>query len=175
MAVPRIHALPIGSLNVISRRVFLALVPTPFVAAACRSMPPSVARHGSSAVGLDEFMALSRILTGFPALDDEESGLLYFDALTASPEKRDRLAELWESARLLDADDPSALYETPRLAELADVILGNWYTGVYTDAEERERVATYVGALAWQALGFRALGPTTCGGAFGHWTAAPTA
>jgi hypothetical protein len=119
-------------------------------------------------------MTLSRILTGVPELNDEESGLLYLNALDSSPANSERLAELWERARLLDANDPSALYETPDLSELADVILGNWYTGAYTDADGRPRVATYVGALAWQALGYRSLGPTTCGGAFGHWATAPT-
>ena len=120
-------------------------------------------------------MALSRIVTGVVGLDDEESGLLYLNALAASPDRNERLAELYERARLLDTNDPSPLYQTPRLAELTDVILGNWYTGTYVDAEGQPRVATYVGALAWQALGYRTLGPTTCGGAFGHWAAAATA
>jgi hypothetical protein len=159
----------------ISRRVLVLFGPASFVATACRTLPEPAALHDSSSVGLDEFMALSRILTGFPRLDDNESGLLYLNALTASREKNERLAELCERARLLDADDPSALYQTPRLADLADVILRNWYTGTYTDAQGQPRVATYVAALAWQALDHRALGPTTCGGAFGHWSAVPAA
>jgi hypothetical protein len=154
----------------------LAFLPaSSFLATACRSLPPPIGQGVTTAVGLDEFIALSRILTGVADLDDQESARLYLSALTTSPEKNERLAELCERARSLDATDTSPLHETPRLAEIADVILGNWYSGVYVDADGQPRVATYVGALGWQALGYRPLGPTTCGGAFGHWATAPTA
>ena len=154
--------------------MFLAFVSaSSAVVTACRS-PTGVLARDESAIGITEFMRLSQILTGVPDLDDEESGLLYLSALNASPEQSVRLAELWERAQLLNENDPAPLYEKPDLAKLADAILANWYSGLYTDGEGRQRVATYVGALGWQALGYRPLGPTTCGGAFGHWSAAPT-
>jgi hypothetical protein len=66
------------------------------------------------------------------------------------------------------------VYNDAAVAALADTITANWYSGTYMSGEE-VHVATYTNALAWRTLGYRPAGPSSCGGAFAHWTSAPAA
>jgi hypothetical protein len=147
---------------------------------------PSIGAGGSPSPGgtvlsLDQFMQLSKVLTGFNDLNDTASGRLYLDALVAQPEKAERLVELWTTGGFDSATPPTSVadleargvFGDEALAELADMITANWYTGTYTTADGELRVATYTNALAWRALGYRQTGPSTCGGAFGHWAIQP--
>jgi hypothetical protein len=170
-------ARPIGLL----RREFLLLASSIVTCALWRETAAQDA--GSAAIGLDEFMRLSRVLTGFDDLADESVGGEYFAALTSRPGFAQRLAELWRLAGFDGATPPvtvsdlatRGVYEVPALAEIADAITGNWYSGTYLTAGGERRVATYTDALAWRSLGYRPAGPSACGGAFGHWAERPAA
>lgn len=137
----------------------------------------------TSAPALDEFMAMSRVLTGFDDLQgqDEAIGREYLEALTSRPEGARRLAELWQRGGFGRPQPPASvadltargIYERSELAELADTITGNWYSGTYIGPNGERRVATYTRALAWRTLGYRPAGPSACGGGFGHWAERP--
>jgi hypothetical protein len=126
-------------------------------------------------------MRISRVLTGFGELSDESVGRQYFEALTSRPDVARRLAELWRLGGFGGAEPPASVddlarrgvYDAPEVAEIADAITGNWYSGTYVTSEGERRVATYTDALAWRALGYRPGGPSACGGAFGHWAERP--
>jgi hypothetical protein len=132
-------------------------------------------------VGLDEFMRISRVLTGFDDLSDETSGRQYFEALRSRPDGARRLTELWRLGGFEGREAPASIgdltargvYDGPALAELADTITRNWYSGTYVTPSGEQGVATYTDALAWRTLGYRPAGPSACGGAFGHWAERP--
>jgi len=134
-------------------------------------------------VGLDEFMRISRVLTGFDDLSDESVGQEYLEALRNRPGGGRRLVELWRLGSFEGPEPPASIddlaahgvYDLPAMAELTDTITGNWYSGMYVTPNGEQRVATYTGALAWRTLGYRPAGPSACGGAFGHWAEVPPA
>jgi hypothetical protein len=143
----------------------------------------AVAQDAAAApdVELDEFMRISRVLTGFDDLANETVGREYLQALQSRAGGARLLIELWRlggfQGRELPAsiDDLAArgVYDQPALAELADTITRNWYSGQYLTPDGEQRVATYTDALAWRTLGYRPAGPSACGGAFGHWAERP--
>lgn len=115
-------------------------------------------------LGLQQFLALSAVLTGVDNLSPDE-GRVYLQALQDSDEFEVSLGELLEqTSDILEISDVSeatiedleaqGIFESEGTATLADTIIEYWYTGVYTTAEGEQAVATYVDALAWKALAF---------------------
>jgi hypothetical protein len=167
-----------GRTSAVSRRAFLRTVTSLAIA------PWSTAGaqdRGVPTVGLDEFIRLSRVLTGVGDLSGESEGREYLDALLGRPGGTARLAELWKLGGFEGPEPPETVedlatrgvYAKSGLSELADTITANWYTGMYLTPDGETRVATYTGALAWRTLGYRPAGPSACGGAFGHWADRP--
>lgn len=112
----------------------------------------------------DRFMALSRELTGRSHLDPQ-TGKLYFLALLQS----EKFAPLLERRLIALAND--AAKDDAGTADLEGEILDQWYTGVYSTGASDE-VATYEGALAWQAMALRGP-PGMCHGELGFWSRPP--
>ncbi len=112
-------------------------------------------------LGLQQFLALSAVLTGVDNLSPDE-GRVYLQALRASDEFDVPLDELYRQAGFEDDAPPTAIedleaqgvFESEASSTLADTIIEYWYTGVYTTPEGEQAVATYVDALAWKALAF---------------------
>lgn len=167
----------------LTRRGFLLFASSCLVTVASRlagaqSSPTTVA---AGDVDLGRFMRLSRVLTAVDDFRDEAAGRVYLQALLARPKGAARLAALWEVGGFGGSAPPTSVadleargvYDDPALAELADTITGNWYSGTYVDADGQRRVATYTNAMAWRTLGYRPAGPSSCGGAFGHWADQP--
>jgi len=136
----------------LSRRAFLAWV------CAAASAPANV--HASS-VSLEEFLRLSRRLTGRKTLDARVAAI-YLDAILAAPGNSIVLSKL---VRASPGPNKSA-------AELAieESIIESWYTGIF-ELNGQRRVATLPDALVWDAIGVSAAG--TCAGEFGAWSKAP--
>lgn len=127
------------------------------VAAAVASGAPAAPALAASPLDLDAFLALSATLTGTPAKDldrDAASALLAGFAATGNGPA---LAAL--------AADPAAD------ADVADALVAAWYSGVY-DTGKGEAVATYNGALVWNALTFTKP-QGNCGGELGYWSQPP--
>jgi hypothetical protein len=165
----------------IGRRTFVLLV-----ASCCAplSWRPAFAQDSAARkVSLDEFMRISRVLTGFDDLSDDTTGRQYLDALQSSADGGRLLEQLWELGGFEGAESPAStddlavrgLYDVPGLAELADAVTASWYSGTHVAPSGERRVATYTDALAWRALGYKPSGPSACGGAFGHWADRPVA
>ncbi len=152
----------------------LCFAARPFDAAAQSRRAPDI--------GPREFLAISRVLTGTAELD-EALGRRALEVVRDDRRRARQLPELWTAARFGSAAPPASVddlvargvYARPRLADLCDAITQLWYSGVYVASGGEQRVVTYVDALAWHALGYRAEGPTACGGVFGHWASAPAA
>ena len=138
---------------ILGRRAFLAIAALFAPAIRLRALgqpPPSIS--------IDEFLRLSRRLTGRAALDAEIAAT-YLNALLAVPANRALLAQLTRGGA---GPEPA-----PAHAALEHAIIESWYTGTYTVNGER-RLATHTGALMWSALDMPA--PGTCVGAFGAWS-----
>ncbi len=135
----------------ITRRAFLVLS---VLFASLRAGATST----SQAVSADEFLRLSRRLTGRANLD-AKVGATYLEALLAVPENAATLAQLARASG-----------SSPAQAALERTILEWWYTGTYELGGER-RLATHNSALMWDAVGIPA--PGTCQGPFGAWSLAP--
>jgi len=126
---------------------------TPAPNTAARRVEPS---PSSTSLTLDEFLAISAQLTGFPASAlDPHLATLYL-------------------ASLRTAGDPTALRAvgaTTAPSPLADAVIRCWYSGIY-DTPNGPAVATYTDALAWRAVGYTTA-PTSCHGATGYWAEPP--
>jgi len=107
------------------------------------------------AISLQEFLALSRRLTGRAELDPK-IGQIYLTALLAVPKNGELLAGLARGG----SSRP----------ELESEIILAWYTGVYQSGGQ-SRLATHTGALVWKALGTSA--PGTCVSEMGSWSREP--
>lgn len=126
---------------------------------------------------LAQFLALSAVLTGVPTLNPE-LGRIYLQSLQASSDFTVTVQELYEQAGFhANAPPPTIgmlesadLFTQEATRALVDRIIELWYTGVYTNAQGEETVATYVDALAWQTLAFTK--PTTICGYPGFWSEA---
>lgn len=127
--------------------------------------------------GLDAFLSLSTLLTGFDNLDPN-LGKVYLRSLQANPERAAGLQPLYEQAGLLGGTAPGSfedleargIFEREVTRSLADQIITLWYTGVYNEGEEQV-VATFVDSLAWKSLTFTK--PLTICGNFGFWAQRP--
>ena len=136
----------------------------------------------ASSLDLAQFMKISRVLTGFKDLDDDATGETYLSALNARPEHVAALHSLWRRGGF--GTDPSVtigdleasgLFADKVMREIADTVIEYWYSGTYVAADGKQRVATYIDALAWRTLGYRVEGPSTCSGDFGSWKEPPAA
>lgn len=130
------------------------------------------------ALRLDQFLALSSVLTGVDNLDPG-LGQIYLEALRTSAQSGSTLAEVYSAASSgsnmpqdLDALQQGGFFDQEGIGSLADKIIEIWYTGTYSAGEETH-VVTYVDALAWKVLHFTKA-PTTCGH-FGFWSEEPGA
>ena len=166
----------------LTRREILSAIVASLAAASCADTRP---RHGDTAnvIDLPAFMAMSRVLTDTAEVGDEAVGREYLAAVLEDPARAAQLAALWRTASFGSARPPASVldlvargvYDDPELAALADSIAACWYSGVYDGADGEPKVATYVDALAWRALGYRSGGPSSCSGVFGHWADKPLA
>ena len=140
-------------------------------------VPATLPAAPSDDLPIDQFLALSAVLTGVPTLNPD-LGRIYLQSLQASPDFTVTVTELYEQAGFrTDAPPPTiatlesaGLFAQEATRTLADRIIDLWYTGVYTNTEGEETVATYVDALAWQTLAFTK--PTTICGYPGFWSEA---
>jgi len=127
---------------------------------------------------LEEFLALSAVLTGIENLDPV-LGRVYLESLQASSDFEVTLAELYEQAGFRAAAAPTdvetltdaGIFAAESTQTLADKIIEYWYTGVYDTADGEQAVATFVDALAWKALHFTK--PTTICASPGFWAEQP--
>jgi Membrane bound FAD containing D-sorbitol dehydrogenase len=131
---------------------------------------------GAAPVTLDDFLALSALLTGVKDLNAEH-GRLYLASLTRAEARQ--LAAVTARSGLRGAAPPATLealvrtgaLDTAAARRVTATIVECWYTGVYA-SPSGPRVATYLEALAWSTLGFTKP-PTVCGGGMGYWAEAP--
>jgi hypothetical protein len=127
---------------------------------------------------LEEFLALSAVLTGIENLDPV-LGHVYLQSLQASSDFEVSLAELYERAGFRAAGPPTDVealanagtFAAETTQKLADKIIEYWYTGVYDTAGGEQAVATFVDALAWKALHYTKP-PTICASP-GFWAERP--
>ncbi len=152
--------------------------------------PPEGAPRETPAPGvepgseLQRFLALSALLTGVDNLDPV-LGRVYLQSLEASDEFDVTIAGLLEQTGFDGDAPPSSIEELEArglfassdaeadggASALADRIIESWYTGIYTDAEGEDAVATFVDALAWKALDFTK--PNSVCGSPGFWGERP--
>ena len=130
---------------------------------------------------LDDFLALSRILTGVQVLDSE-IGSQYLDRLNSSP-LQPALATILERFREIvpGPEAPEGVKEKiiadEKLRPAVSQIILLWYTSAMRDSESSSltlRFGTqeaYFSGLVWSLLG--AHPPGLSGGYFGHWRYAP--
>jgi hypothetical protein len=110
--------------------------------------------HATSAVTLDQFLALSKRLTVTTDLDPEIGNKLLGGFLAAG-----------------HGDDLAKLVAGGSEVDLADAIVAAWYAGVY-DTGHGLAVATFDRALLWNAMTFTK--PfAECGGETGYWSLPP--
>ena len=137
----------------------------------------------SSGLPLDDFLALSRILTGVEVLD-VEAGRQYLDLL-ASTVFGLPLRQVLDQFRRLDKNGTLAQVKQTILSDdtlrptLCQIVL-LWYTSAMQDNPDDPKAATnmrygtpeeYFSGLGWQLIGAHA--PGLSGGYFGHWRYRP--
>ena len=135
---------------------------------------------------IDDFMALSRVLTGVEDLD-VNLGRHYSDRLASSP-FQPQLDEILERFRAFKKGDKlveqvkTKIVEVDRLRPTVCQIILLWYTSTVPDNLGMEPPASslnfrygtpeeYFSGLAWKIIG--AHPPGLSGGYFGHWRYRP--
>jgi Membrane bound FAD containing D-sorbitol dehydrogenase len=131
---------------------------------------------------LEDFLALSRILTGVENLD-AELGRLYLDRLTSTPfgpslrQILDRFRGLGADATLAGRVKREILADDGLRPTVGQIIL-LWYTSAMWDSLTSVPIALrygtqeeYFSGLAWQIMGAHV--PGLSGGYFGHWRYRP--
>ncbi len=127
---------------------------------------------------LPAFLALSAVLTGVAGLSPS-LGSVYLASVQANPELGPDLLRLLEAGGFADASSPATLEALEAMgllaeepaAAVADKVIEYWYSGVYDTADGEQAVATFVDALAWQAITYTK--PLTICGTPGYWSEAP--
>ncbi|HRW09748.1 MAG TPA: sugar dehydrogenase complex small subunit [Caldilineaceae bacterium] len=140
------------------------VLPSPMPAAATATPAPL----------LQEFLALSSLLTGVAELEPE-LGRIYLQSLQRTEESQSALQALWEEAGFQRGALPTSLaaleernmFGNEEIRNVTNRIIEMWYTGIYTDDAGEDVVATYVDALAWRTLRFTK--PKTICGEPGFW------
>jgi hypothetical protein len=136
---------------------------------------PATGEAGS--LSLEQFLALSAVLTGFNQLNPE-LGQVYLASLQTHPELELTPRDLYEqiefdleSPPTLEAITETGVFEDEQLRPVADKILEYWYTGIY-ERDGEQVVATTVDSLTWKAMTFTP--PLTiCGPGPGFWAEEP--
>jgi len=130
---------------------------------------------------VNEFLALSRILTGVDNLDPK-LGQRYLDRLTSTPfepflrQILERFKALKQDATVTERVKEEILGEEALLPTIGQIVL-LWYTSAMWDKQGPPmtlRYGTqeeYFSGLAWQAIGAHV--PGLSGGYFGHWRYRP--
>jgi hypothetical protein len=149
------------------------------------SPQPAAGAETSTAGGklpLEEFLALSAVLTGFDNLNPT-LGARYLQSLQESGQFEapvtETVIEVYNQAGFGTDTPPTAveeleeagLFDQESTRQLLDTIIETWYTGIYTTPEGEPAVATYVDALMWQALPFTK--PLTICGSPNFWSDPP--
>jgi hypothetical protein len=143
--------------------------------AACLAplVPPAFAQAAS---GQDNFLAVSKVLTGRPSLDLDQATRLYGALAADDPafetEVRSLLA--WMDDRRIDAAQLQRTLdaEGSALAALPRKIVGGWYTGIVGEGA-RARCVTFETSLMHQVVADRLGPPSYCYGGHGAWAEAP--
>lgn len=114
--------------------------------------------QGRDTIALDDFLKVSARLTGAQASDlDSDAAATIMRGLTSIGRG---------PGLVLLAEDPNVSAGT-----VADDIVAAWYSGV-CDTDRGEVLATFTGALVWNALDYtKPFG--SCGGETGYWAEAP--
>ena len=129
--------------------------------------------------GLARFLTLSALLTGVAELDPV-LGQIYLQSLQQAPSDLGvsvdaLLGQTFNSTSpiptTLEELEEQGIFQDTALRAIADKITEYWYTGIYTNANGEETVATYVDALAWKTLTFTK--PMTVCGSYRFWTEPP--
>jgi hypothetical protein len=130
---------------------------------------------------LEEFLALSRVLTGVAALDPQRGGQ-YLDRLLSSPwapslqRVLERFRELKPDATLEAQVTRHILGDETLRATVCQIVL-LWLTSALRDNQASPLVLrygseeAYFSGLAWQIMGAHV--PGLSGGYFGHWRYPP--
>ena len=130
---------------------------------------------------LEDFLALSRILTGVETLDPK-LGRQYLDRLTSTPfapllrQMLERFRKLNPGATLAAQVKQQILGDDSLRPTVCQIIL-LWYTSALRDNQDPTialRYGTqdeYFSGLAWQIMGAHV--PGLSGGYFGHWRYRP--
>jgi hypothetical protein len=129
---------------------------------------------------LTRFLTLSALLTGVDELDPA-LGQIYLQSLQAPSDLGASVGALLEQtfnstspiSTTLEELEERGIFQDSALRAVADKITEYWYTGIYTNADGEETVATYVDALAWKTLTFTK--PMTVCGSYRFWTEPPEA
>jgi hypothetical protein len=153
------------------------ILPSPQPAAGSE---PTVALAGE--LPLEQFLALSAVLTGFDQLDPA-LGAHYLQSLQESGQFEAPVAEtviaIYNQAGFgtdtpptsVEALEDAGLFASASTRKLLDTMIEYWYTGIYTTPTGEPAVATYVDALMWQALPFTK--PLTICGSPNFWSDPP--
>ena len=138
----------------------------------------SEAENAAQPMGVDEFVTLSRVLTGAKGLS-RELAEIYLRYLAAGAGGNEELAALWNAAGLGGGRPHQDLRELVEagvfthkdLDNAAKAVLKLWYTGRY-QPDGVSKLAEYTDTLAWRAVGY-AMAPSNCGGSMGFWADPP--
>jgi hypothetical protein len=137
--------------------------------AALLRLPSATAAAG---IGVAEFRDLSIALTGYAPRDQFLPGQFlpgqFLGAFAAEAEELGRLHAILRSE---PAERWEAAIEAAALAELAQALIGAWYTGMVGEGPE-QRVISYLDAFVWHACGFTKP-PGKCDTDFGAWAEQP--
>ena len=146
------------------RRALLALSAALATFASFRiaAQPKAEEAVASAQISVDEFLRLSRELTGQTLLD-RQLAATYLTALLALPGNVDALPRLAHGSKAKSKASAAN-------AALEATLIEWWYTGIYV-VDGQPRVATHDAALMWNALQRPA--PGTCSGTFGAWAQPP--
>ena len=135
-------------------------------------------KRAARQMGLDEFMTLSRLLTGAASLS-RDLGKIYLDSLKEGSDGDAGLMTLWDEVGFREAAPPESIqqlaeagvFKRENLDKTAKAILKFWYTGIY-ETGNGPKVAEYTDTLAWRAVGYTTA-PSNCGGPTGFWADPP--
>ena len=138
----------------------------------------SEAENAAQPMGVDEFVTLSRVLTGAKDLS-RELAEIYLRYLAAEAGGNEELAALWNAAGLGGGRPHQDLRELVEAGvfthkdfdNTARAILKLWYTGRYR-SDGVPKLAEYTDTLAWRAVGYT-VAPSNCGGSMGFWADPP--
>lgn len=143
-------------------------------------IPTPVPTPQPGQLSLEQFLVLSAVLTGFDAAALSPAiGRVYLESLQQRSNPQVTLLQLYEQAGFdrqtpptsIEDLQPSGIFDDDPTRSLADTITEYWYTGIYGSGDNQQ-VATYVDALAWEAVTFTKP-RSICGQFPGFWREPP--